>query len=188
MGRATHGRLPRRRVSHVAGVMISMVLPLTGPPKMPAPATPKLPRRAMPATVDGFGRRGPFRLLLPHRFLPGAVEPASRLVLTRRVASGCMNSSDIIRKIARMLPIPRRHAHFVFGVIQSGLTSLIAAAIASASFFGDGTFVRHWLTSWIIAWGTMLPIVLFAAPFIRMFAVALTREDPDLSSQLPLDG
>ena len=28
-----------------------------------------------------------------------------------------------------MVGIPRRHIHFVFGVIQSGLTSLIAAGI-----------------------------------------------------------
>ena len=30
-----------------------------------------------------------------------------------------------------MLGISRRYSHFVFGVIQSGLTSLIAAAVAS---------------------------------------------------------
>ena len=76
-----------------------------------------------------------------------------------------------------MLPIPRRHAHFVFGVIQSGLTSSIAAAIASSSFFAEGSFLRHWLTSWLIAWVTMLPVVLFAAPLIRSLAVALTRDD-----------
>ena len=33
-----------------------------------------------------------------------------------------------------MLGIPRRYSHFVFGVIQSGLTSAIAAAIASLPF------------------------------------------------------
>jgi hypothetical protein len=30
-----------------------------------------------------------------------------------------------------MLGIPRRYSHFIFGVIQAGLTSLIAAGIAS---------------------------------------------------------
>jgi len=83
-----------------------------------------------------------------------------------------------------MLPIPRRHAHFVFGVIQSGLTSSIAAAVASGSFFGDGSFLHHWITSWLIAWATMLPLVLFAAPLIRAMAVALTREDPPLFAKV----
>jgi len=75
-----------------------------------------------------------------------------------------------------MLGIPRRHAHFVFGVIQSGLTSAIAAGIASVPFLADGSFLGHALRSWVIAWGLMLPVVLFAAPFIRRLSVALTRE------------
>ncbi len=76
-----------------------------------------------------------------------------------------------------MLGIPRRYSHFVFGVIQSGLTSLIAAGIASypsATILG---FATHWLVSWLVAWAAMLPIVLFAAPKIRAASVALTRED-----------
>jgi hypothetical protein len=76
-----------------------------------------------------------------------------------------------------MLGISRRHAHYLFGIIQSGLTSAIAAAIASASFHGLWTFLTHWLTSWLIAWVVMLPIVIFAAPFIRRLAIALTRDD-----------
>jgi len=66
-----------------------------------------------------------------------------------------------------MLRIPRRHAHFVFGVIQAGLTSEIAAAIASAPFFAESAFMAHWLSSWLIAWATMIPVVLLAAPIIR---------------------
>jgi hypothetical protein len=34
-----------------------------------------------------------------------------------------------------------------FGVIQSGLTSLIAAGIASFSLLGTGNFVGNWLVS-----------------------------------------
>ena len=73
-----------------------------------------------------------------------------------------------------MLRIPRRHAHFVFAVIQSGMTSAIAAAIASAPFLDDATFMDHWLASWLIAWAAMAPIVLLAAPFIRRLVFALT--------------
>ena len=77
-----------------------------------------------------------------------------------------------------MLPIPRRHAHYVFGVIQSGLTCAIAAAIASQPFLSEGAFISHWLKAWGIAWVTMLPVVIFAAPAIRTLSVRLTSEDP----------
>ncbi len=66
-----------------------------------------------------------------------------------------------------MLGIPRRFSHFVYGFIQSGLTCGIAAAIASLPFIAGGTFLTHWLQSWLFAWIMMLPIVLFAAPAIR---------------------
>jgi hypothetical protein len=75
-----------------------------------------------------------------------------------------------------MLPIARRHAHFVFAVLQSGMTSLIASGFGSAALIGAGGFLRHWMTSWLTAWIVMLPIVLFAAPLIRRAAVALTRD------------
>jgi hypothetical protein len=76
-----------------------------------------------------------------------------------------------------MLGIPRRYAHFIFGVIQSGLTSAIAAGIASAPFLVQGSFLMHWLMSWLLSWMLMLPVVVLAAPVIRGLANALTRED-----------
>ena len=77
-----------------------------------------------------------------------------------------------------MLPIPRRYAHFLFGIIQSGLTSAIAAAIASASVASGGLFLSYWLRSWLVSWALMLPIVLFAAPYIHRLTFMLTRSDP----------
>jgi hypothetical protein len=76
-----------------------------------------------------------------------------------------------------MLAIPRRHSHFVFGVIQSGLTTLIAAGIASFPSPTLSLFLTHWLVSWLIAWAVLLPVVILAAPAIRALAFALTRED-----------
>ena len=76
-----------------------------------------------------------------------------------------------------MLRIPRRYSHFVFGVIQSGLTSLIAAGIASFPSLARGTFLQNWMVSWLIAWVTMLPVVLLAAPAIRSLALAMTRDE-----------
>ena len=78
-----------------------------------------------------------------------------------------------------MRVIPKRYSHYVFGLIQSGLTSAIAAAIASRPFLAEGgfPFLVHWLQSWLLAWLVMTPIVLFAAPVIRKLSHAITRED-----------
>ncbi|MGT2501391.1 DUF2798 domain-containing protein [Bradyrhizobium guangxiense] len=82
-----------------------------------------------------------------------------------------------------MLGIPRRYSHFVFGIIQSGLTSLVAAGIASFPADAAMSFFAHWMVSWLIAWATMLPIVLLAAPAIRAFALRLTRDEGDSPSR-----
>ena len=74
------------------------------------------------------------------------------------------------------LRIPRRHGHFVFGVIQSGLTCLVAAGIASYPDTSTGRFIEHWLASWLISWLTMLPVVLLAAPVIRTVVHSLTHD------------
>lgn len=73
-----------------------------------------------------------------------------------------------------MRKLPHQYSHYVFGVIQSGLTSLIAAAIASRAFVAEGTFVRHALVSWLTAWIVMLPVVIFAAPVIRRLVARIT--------------
>lgn len=71
---------------------------------------------------------------------------------------------------------PRRYVHLVYGVLQSGLTSGVASGIASLPFWATGGFWRAWLTAWGIAWLTMLPLVVFAAPLIQKLAYALTRD------------
>jgi len=76
-----------------------------------------------------------------------------------------------------MMGIPRRYSHFVFGVIQSGLTCAIAAAIASFPLMASGGFATHWLRSWMLSWLLMLPVVLFAAPVIRRLTHAVTTEE-----------
>jgi Protein of unknown function (DUF2798) len=76
-----------------------------------------------------------------------------------------------------MLAISRKNSHFVFAVVQAGLTSLIAAGIASLPVVTFGQFLLHWLLSWIISWVTILPIVVFAAPLIRSLSFLLTSDD-----------
>jgi Protein of unknown function (DUF2798) len=75
-----------------------------------------------------------------------------------------------------MVRIARKHSHFVFGGLQAGLTSLIAAGIASFPASTALQFFGHWMGSWLIAWAVMLPVVMLAAPFIRTASMALTRE------------
>ena len=58
-----------------------------------------------------------------------------------------------------MLGISRRYAHFIFGVIQSGLSSTFASAIASYPFLAQRTFLAHWLLSWSLSWSLILPVV-----------------------------
>lgn len=73
-----------------------------------------------------------------------------------------------------MLRIPRRYGHFVFAVVQSGMTSAVAAAVASTPFLEESAFLIHWLASWLVAWMIMIPIVLLAAPIIRRIVLAVT--------------
>ncbi len=75
-----------------------------------------------------------------------------------------------------MLGIPRRYSHFIFGVIQAALTSLIAAGIASFPSPTLVGFIKHWLLSGLVAWIAMVPVVVLAAPAIRALSVVLTRE------------
>jgi len=77
-----------------------------------------------------------------------------------------------------MFAIPRRHSHFIFAVIQSGLTSLIAAGIASLPLVTIGQFLMHWLMAWIVSWIVMLPVVVLAAPAIRAVSHFLTAGEP----------
>jgi hypothetical protein len=90
----------------------------------------------------------------------------------------CLAWPDDGQQHGRVMPgIPRRYSHFVFGIIQSGLTSLIAAGIASFPAGNALDFLAHWMVSWLIAWAAMPPIVLLAAPAIRAFSLRLTQEE-----------
>jgi len=62
------------------------------------------------------------------------------------------------------MKIHHRHSHLIFGIIQSGITSAIASAIAT---FSGGSDYLHWIGSWAVSWMTMLPVVIFAAPVIK---------------------
>lgn len=75
-----------------------------------------------------------------------------------------------------MFAIPRRHSHYVFGVIQSGMTSFVAAGVGSINVLATDHFLWNWLSSWLVSWVVLAPLVLAAAPTIRSLSMLLTRE------------
>ncbi|MFM9975276.1 MAG: DUF2798 domain-containing protein [Beijerinckiaceae bacterium] len=75
-----------------------------------------------------------------------------------------------------MIRIPEERAPVVFGIIQAGLTSLVASGVGvyQLSGFGPDTMV-NWFLAWLTAWAMMLPIVIFAAPHIQRIVLAVIR-------------
>ena len=67
----------------------------------------------------------------------------------------------------KKLRISARHSHLAFGLIQSAITCAVAAGIASIPFVETGSFAIYGAKTWAISWISMLPVVIFAAPFIR---------------------
>jgi Protein of unknown function (DUF2798) len=80
-------------------------------------------------------------------------------------------------RLSNLPKLPRRYAHFLFAVIQSGMTSAIASAIACFRLAADTSWISEWFTPWLAAWAIMVPIVLLAAPAIRSIANVLTSDE-----------
>lgn len=74
------------------------------------------------------------------------------------------------------MAVPRRYAHILFGVIQAGLTSAVASGVAVMAGPGAAPVLQRWLSAWFLSWAMMLPVVVFAAPFIRRAVEALTAD------------
>jgi hypothetical protein len=72
---------------------------------------------------------------------------------------------------------PQRFAPLLFGLILSGLMSLLVSGISTyrAAGPGDG-FAGVWLGAWLTAWLVAFPVVLVIAPLARR-AVALLVAD-----------
>jgi hypothetical protein len=72
--------------------------------------------------------------------------------------------------------IPSRYAPILFGLILSGLMSLIVSGIATLRALGFGSgFVGNWLTAWAFSWAVAFPTVLIVAPLTRRLVGRLTR-------------
>ena len=75
-----------------------------------------------------------------------------------------------------MSRIPARFGDYIDGSIQAALTAGIATGIATFQVASDWHFFPMWATSWLLSWLTMLPVVIFIAPYIRRAVLTLTAE------------
>ena len=71
--------------------------------------------------------------------------------------------------------IPRRYSHFVYGAIQSGLTTGVATAVATSGYEYEA-MLQRWGATWFTSWVLMMPLVLFVAPAIQHLTLLLTRD------------
>ena len=64
--------------------------------------------------------------------------------------------------------IPRKFEPYLFGLVLSGLMSLVVAGISTLRNVGvvEG-FTGLWVGAWLTAWLLAFPIVLFVAPLAR---------------------
>lgn len=74
--------------------------------------------------------------------------------------------------------ISRRYSHFVYGAIQSGLTTSVATAVATSGYEYEAMFLLRWATAWFTSWVLMMPLVLFVAPAIQRLTSLLTCDRP----------
>lgn len=77
----------------------------------------------------------------------------------------------------QLFKLPKRYKHLASSIMQSFLTSAVAAAIAHSTDDG-AAFLAHWTRSWLLSWLTVLPLVLLAAPVIQRIVDYASRDRP----------
>lgn len=71
---------------------------------------------------------------------------------------------------------PSRFAPALFGLILSGLMSLLVSGIATLRAAGwTPAFPSLWFGAWLTAWLIAFPIVLVVAPFTRRIVQRMVR-------------
>lgn len=71
---------------------------------------------------------------------------------------------------------PKKFAPALFGLILSGLMSLLVSGISTYRAVGlDAHFPALWSTAWLTAWLVAFPVVLVVAPLTRRAVGWLTR-------------
>jgi hypothetical protein len=71
--------------------------------------------------------------------------------------------------------IPQKYAPLLFGLILSGLMSLLVSGISMVRAMGlVHGFVGAWTSAWLMAWLFAFPVVLLIAPLARAAVARLT--------------
>ncbi|MGQ7814180.1 DUF2798 domain-containing protein [Metapseudomonas furukawaii] len=74
--------------------------------------------------------------------------------------------------------IPRRFAPLLFGLILSGLMSLLVSGISTWRAVGPVPgFLALWLGAWWLAWLVAFPAVLLVSPLARFLVARLLRSE-----------
>ena len=72
--------------------------------------------------------------------------------------------------------IPARFAPVLFGLILSGLMSLLVSGVSTLRVTGlDAGFPGRWMGAWAFGWAVAFPTVLVVAPLARRLVARLTR-------------
>lgn len=75
--------------------------------------------------------------------------------------------------------LPHKLAPALFGLILSGLMSLLVAGISTYRALGFGEhFAGAWLGAWLAAWAVAFPVVLVVAPLARRTVALLVADKP----------
>lgn len=73
---------------------------------------------------------------------------------------------------------PKKSAPVLFGLILSGLMSLLVSGIATYRAAGmSPDFIGIWSAGWVTAWLVAFPVVLVVAPLTRRLVGALVAAD-----------
>lgn len=74
---------------------------------------------------------------------------------------------------------PKQFAPALFGLILSGLMSLLVSGISTyrAVGIGDG-YAGLWVSAWLTAWLVAFPVVLVVAPLARRMVALLVDNRP----------
>lgn len=76
--------------------------------------------------------------------------------------------------------IPKRYEHYAFGLLLSGLMSLVVSGIATLLGVGPVTgFFWIWMGSWLPSWAFAFPAVLVVAPLVRRVLAVIVIQPHD---------
>ncbi len=74
--------------------------------------------------------------------------------------------------------IHKKYASVLFGLILSGLMSLLVSGISTFRATGvSADFVHFWMGAWLSGWLVAFPVLLLIAPLTRRFVGYIATKD-----------